>query len=161
MGYVVALVAIVVVIGYLIAQAQRATGEGDRPTAVPKASTGKPRLTSRRKLRELVNSEHFDTLTDWEKQFCTDVNQQRTGLTYKQADKIDEIWSSLEMHKHYLAECKAASERLEQIMKSPAFDTLPDKEKKYMQRVYGEGDVSGSYRIRRIQEVHGKLFAKE
>jgi hypothetical protein len=47
--------------------------------------------------------------------------------------------------------------RLREIMASPAFETLPPKEQKYMKRIYDEGNVSGSYRLRRVQEVYNKI----
>ncbi len=157
MWYVLAVVTFVVV-GFLASRRRSAADEESTPTASSDSSTGKLRMTSRRKLREILSSEYYDTLTDWEKHFCNDVNAQRTGLTWNQAEKIEEIWSSINMNTQYVEECEAAFKLLKGIMESPAFETLPDKDKNYVQKIYREGEVLGSYRIRRIREVHNKLL---
>jgi hypothetical protein len=131
--------------------------EESAPGVLSEGGTTKPRMTSRRKLREILASEYYDTLTDWEKHFCSDVNMQRSSLTWNQAEKIDEIWSSINMNMRYVEEYETAFKLLKGIMENPAFEILPDKEKKYMQKIYREGEVLGSYRIRRIREVHSKL----
>lgn len=160
MGYLLAIVAVVVV-GFLLVRGRPMTHEKATHATSSNAGGGKPRMTSRRKLRNILASEYYDTLTDWEKHFCDDVNKQRTGLTWNQAEKIDEIWSSIEMQGQYSEECKAAFKLLKEIVENPAFETLPDKEKKYMQKIHGEGEVLGSYRIQRVREVHSRIFAGE
>jgi hypothetical protein len=46
---------------------------------------------------------------------------------------------------------------LNKIMKSPAFKTLPDKEKKYMKWLYREGELQGRYRIERVRKVYNRI----
>jgi hypothetical protein len=162
MGFVLIIVAVVLVIVLLKTGGRATAGEEPMPTALCNPDAGTPRRTSRRKLREILASEQYESLTDWEKTFCNDVNHQKTRLTWAQADKIDEIWSgineSLKWDKQYQEQCKTAFKSLKEIIESPAFQTLPDKEQKYMLKIYDGGEVSGSYRIRRIQEVHGRII---
>ena len=168
MGYVLAIAAIAVV-GLLLARRRSVPGADNTPTVMdntptarPNDATGPGRMTSRRKLREILASEDYETLTDWEKTFCNDVNRQKTGLTWNQANKVDEIWSSINdspiWDGKYTEECRVAFKLLNEIMESPAFETLPSKDKKYLQRIYSEGEVRGSYRLRRIREVHSSIF---
>jgi hypothetical protein len=160
MGYILAIIAVFVVVGLLAIRGRSAAHEDDASITPSNTDTAKPRMTSRRRLRDILASEYYDTLTDWEKHFCDDVNKQRRRLTWNQAEKIDEIWSSIEMHGQYAEECKAAFKLLKEIIESPAFETLPDNEKKYIQKIYSEGEVLGSYRIQRVREVHSRILAE-
>ncbi|UCF14410.1 MAG: hypothetical protein JSW59_13435 [Phycisphaerales bacterium] len=160
MEYVLIVTAIAVV-GLILVRGRSVAVKEDTYTTSSNAGTDKHRMTSRRKLSDILASEHYSTLTDWEKHFCDDVNKQRTRLTWNQAEKIDEIWSSIKMHEHYTEECQAALTLLKEIVENPALETLPEKEKKYIRKIYAEGAVLGSYRIRRVREIHSRIFAGE
>jgi uncharacterized protein YpmS len=128
------------------------------------SNIGIQRMTSRRKLREILSSEYYDTLNDWEKHFCSDVNTQKKRLTFNQAEKIDEIWSGIKMNikmdAQYAEDCTAATKMLKEIIESDIFETLPNKEKNYIQKIYNDVGVTGSYRIRRIRDLYDKLIKK-
>ena len=47
---------------------------------------------------------------------------------------------------------------LKEIVQSPAFDTLPSKEKEYLERIYSKGRIWGSHRIQRVREVYSCMF---
>lgn len=157
MWYMLVVVAFIVVV-LLVIRKRPVADEENEPTESSDSSTGKPRMTSRRKLREILGSEYYDKLNDWEKRFCNDVNAQKKALTWKQAEKIEEIWSGIKMNAQYVEQCEDAFRMLKQIMESPAFESLPDKDKNYVKKIHSEGEVSGSYRIRRICELHSRLL---
>ncbi len=48
-----------------------------------------------------------------------------------------------------------------EIVRSPAFETLPSKEKEYLERIYSTGRIWGRHRIQRIQELHSRIFKGE
>jgi len=50
---------------------------------------------------------------------------------------------------------------LREIVQSPAFETLPSKEKEYLARIYSKGRIWGIHRIRRVREVHNRIFKGE
>jgi hypothetical protein len=50
---------------------------------------------------------------------------------------------------------------LREIVQSPAFETLPSKEKEYLERIYRKGRIWGRHRIQRIREVHNRIFKGE
>jgi hypothetical protein len=160
MEYIFAIIAFVVVVGIIAFRGRSVRGNDDTSKISSDTNATKPRMTSRRKLKEILDSEFYDTLNDWEKHFCNDVNNKRTKLTWNQSEKIDEIWSSIKMHGQFAKECETAFELLKEIMESPAFETLSNKEKRYMQKIYAEGKVLGSYRVQRIHEVHDRIIKR-
>ena len=93
------------------------------------------------------------------------MDRQAARITENQAYKIDEIWSgineSIASEKQYSESCEAASKLLREVVESPAFQSLSDREREYMERIYREGRVQGSYRIQRVREVHAKLLSGE
>ena len=158
----------IIVVGFLfllMMKSGRSSSEPITPSSRPSdGETKKQRMTDRRRLREILDSNDYDTLTEWEKTFCEDVSKQTSRLTYAQSDKICEIYYSLyeseesrNLRKRHLRDCEEAFGLLKEIIASPAFGALPPKEQKYMKRIYDEGGVSGSYRLRRVREVHDKI----
>jgi hypothetical protein len=160
MWYILVVIAFIVV-GFLFMRGRSFANKEEKSITSSNSVTDKPRMTSRRKLKEILASKYYDTLTDWEKHFCNDVNKQKTGLTRNQMEKIDEIWDSINMHSQYIEECEVAFNLLKKIIEHPAFETLPVKEKKYMKKIYSEGKALGSYRIQRIRDVNNKLLEGE
>jgi hypothetical protein len=50
---------------------------------------------------------------------------------------------------------------LRQIVQSPAFETLPSKEKEYLERIYTKGRIWGRHCIQRVREVYSHMFKGE
>jgi hypothetical protein len=160
MGYIITAIVACTVIILLLGCKLKEPQEKGHGTETAKNKAKKARLTDRRKLKEILGSENWSMLTEWEKTFCAGVDKQRNAITPNQSEKIEEIWCSIKYNEKYLRDCEHAFHLLREIIESPAFEKLSEKEKKYMRDIYDEGHVSGSYRLKRIQEVHSKILKR-